>query len=93
MIDGNPNEFLEAVYNGTDVYFIFDNKKYFGQGYNINNGKWHYEIYEINTQQNAILWECTTETVDECYNLFLLANIFNGKTFLEAESEIEWVDE
>ncbi len=92
MIDGNPNEFLEAVYNGSDIYFIFDKKKYFGQGYNTDNGYWHYEIYEVDTQNNTVLWECTKETIDECYNFFLLANIFNGKSFWEVEQEIQWID-
>ena len=93
MIGGNPNEFLETIYNGTDIYFIFDKKKYFGQGYNTDNGFWHYEIFEVNTQSDMTLWECTKATIDECFNLFLASKIFDGKSFWEVEQEIEWVDD
>ncbi len=39
------------------------------------------------------IWECNAATMEECLNAFLDARIFDGKTFWEVESEIEWVDD
>ena len=32
MIDGNVNEFVDNLYYGAEMYFIFEDKKYFIQG-------------------------------------------------------------
>lgn len=39
------------------------------------------------------IWECNAATMEECLIAFLDARIFDGKTFWEVESEIEWVDD
>lgn len=38
MIDGNVNEFVDNLYYGSEMYFIFRGKKYFIQG-NMSHGK------------------------------------------------------
>jgi hypothetical protein len=37
-------------------------------------------------------WSYEADTTLECVEAFLKARIFNGKTFWEVESEINWVD-
>ena len=39
------------------------------------------------------IWECDASTMEECLNAFLDARIFDGKTFWEVESGVEWVDD
>lgn len=66
MINGNPNEFIATIYTCQDIVFVYDNVKYWFQGY-IVAGEVHMEVFQ-NTP------------------------FFNGKTFWEAEKDIEWVD-
>lgn len=96
MINGNPGDFLDHVYSGQDTIFAYNSIKYWCQGYaDDSGGAWRIEIFQYQPPANddSWFWECSAATVDLCYEAFLNAKIFNGKTFWEAESEIEWLDE
>ena len=53
---------------------------------------------KVKSEKNIIL-SGTTEgvihgtSIEECHEAFLAAPMFGGKTFWEAEQDIEWVDE
>lgn len=48
------------------------------------------EIYRyIPLQEKGFTLECERDTYLDCYNEFIKAPIFDGKTFGEAEQEIE----
>lgn len=93
MINGNPGEFVDRIYSCQDTVFIYNGVKYWFQGYNLENGLVHMEIYQYQPVQEACLWSHEGKTIEECHRAFLEANLFDGKTFWEAESSIEWVDE
>ena len=92
MIDGNPNDFLNSIYSGQDTVFVFENVKYWAQGYNRPNGGWHYEIAQYQPPSDKFLWSINADSIDECFNAFLEAGIFGGKKFWDAEKNIQWVD-
>ena len=92
MIDGNPNRFLEVIASGQDITYKFKGDIYWYQGYN-KGDKFRMEIYRyIPLQETGFTWECERDTYLDCYNEFIKAPIFDGKTFWEVEQEIEWVD-
>lgn len=37
------------------------------------------------------IWSTQGETMEQCFNEFLEAHIFDGRTFWDTESEMEWV--
>ena len=49
-------------------------------------------IFPYQPPSETCLWEYDGATIEECQNAFLEAPIFNGKTFWDAEQQIEWVD-
>ena len=91
MINGDPKDFIEVVYSGQDIPFLFRGQKFWYQGY-VKNDKWHMEIMECFPPCNY-RWECDVITCDEGVDAFLKAPMFDGKTFWEVEHEIEWLDE
>ena len=90
MINGNPKEFLETLYNGEDTYFMFNKITYFAQGYSLNEA-WHYEIVQENPTSDLVLWEYNGN-IENVIASFENAEIFDGKKFWEAEKDIEWTD-
>ena len=90
MINGNSREFINGLYYGDERFFLYNGEKYFIQGYCEDN-KYILEIYVIENEENDFHWKSTSQSnypVEE----FEKTKIFNGKTFWEAEKEIEWVD-
>ena len=74
MIDGNVNEFVDNLYYGSEMYFIFEDKKYFIQGWVKDNI--HYLVldydYETETYNpdepkcNKYIWEYSSSVSGEC---------------------------
>lgn len=93
MIGGNPNEFLESVYSGQDTVFIYKGIKYWCQGYVQDDGRSYMEVFQYQPANEENVWSYTGVTAKECFHAFLDAPIFDGKTFWDAEQEIEWVDD
>ena len=91
MINGNPKEFVDTIYTCQDIVFIFNNIKYWFQGYMTEQGV-HMEVFQCEPPKDEYIWEYNGESIKEGQELFEMAPIFNGKTFWEAEKEIEWVD-
>lgn len=56
------------------------------------NGGVHMGIFPYQPPSETCLWEYDGATIEECQNAFLEAPTFNGKTFWDAEQQIEWVD-
>ncbi|MCR5670590.1 MAG: hypothetical protein K6G10_06255 [Butyrivibrio sp.] len=99
MINGNVKEFVDNLYYGSEMYFIFHDKRYFIQGW-IENSV-HYLVldysYEgIDLPKNyafeGYIWEHKSTESGECVQAFLDAPIWNGKTFYEVEKEMTWID-
>ncbi len=95
MINGNAGNFIDELYY-QDHYAIFRGEKLFFNGCQckVDNDKKivsaTLEIYNLKT--NEVLFSTEQESPSECIKRFEDAPIFNGKTFWQAEGEIEWVD-
>lgn len=46
MIDGNPYRFIEVAYTGQDIVFLFNGKKYWFQGYTLDDKTVHMEVFQ-----------------------------------------------
>ena len=93
MIDGNPTEFVDRIYSCQDTVYIFKGMKYWFQGYMLSDGGVHMEIFQSEPSSEICLWEHNGQTIEECQNAFLNAPIFDGKSFWDAEQQIQWVDD
>ena len=100
MIDGNVNEFVDNLYYGTEMYFVFREKKYFIQGW-LKDGMhslvldydYETELYDPdNPECNNYIWEYSSSDSSECVNAFLEAPLWDGKPFYEVEKEIKWAE-
>ena len=91
MINGNIDEFVDKLLDGEEVIYTYQGKKYFTQGYNLEDGTYYFELQQWEPT-SAVLW--SVEGLDRLNSLeaFLKEPLFDGKTFWEAEKEMEWVD-
>lgn len=93
MINGNPNEFIDRIYTCQDTVFVYRGVKYWFQGYMPDNSTVHMEVFQVDPEKDGYIWEYDGKTIEECHEAFLGAPIFDGKTFWDAEQDIEWVDD
>lgn len=89
MRNGNINEFVDHIYYGDELWFVYKNTKYFLEGLCIN-GINKLRLYEIKENGAEYSWSVVGHGYPA--ESFLNAKIFDGKTFWEVEKEIEWVD-
>lgn len=89
MINGNIHEFMDHIYYGDELWFLYRGTKYFLEDW---PGDKCLKLY---------LFEMIEGGKDYCWKGdmkhfpaedFLKAKIWDGKSFWEVEQEIEWVD-
>lgn len=92
MIDGDINEFVDKLWGGEELIYVYNGKKYFSQGYTLPDGRYRFEL-QIWEPYGDVLWEVEglsrTESLEEFFSLPL----FGNKKFWDIEQEITWVDE
>lgn len=92
MINGDLNQFLEILSYGGELEFQYRDKIFFLQGWT-KNGIRYMVLDELNTEVlEDYIWQCKKENMQECANAFLNEKLWDGKTFLEVEKEIIWLD-
>ncbi len=92
MINGNIDEFVEKLLDGEEVIYVYHGKKYFSQGYNLDDGTYYFELQQWEPT-TSVLWSVKGLDRPASLDAFLKEPLFDGKTFWECEKEIEWVDE
>ena len=92
MINGNPHEFIDRISTSQDTVFIYNNVKYWFQGYGLDEGGIYMEVFQVAPSSGELEWEYKGKSMIEGQDAFQNAPIFNGKTFWEVEKDIEWVD-
>ena len=92
MINGNIDEFVEKLLDGEEVIYVYHGKKYFSQGYNLDDGTYYFELQQWEPTV-TVLWSVKGLDRPASLDAFLKEPLFDGKTFWECEKEIEWVDE
>ena len=92
MINGNLDFFLDNLNCGEELLFVFEGKKYFVQGW-IKGEIKHMECWLYEDVSKPYIFVMDSASMAENAKAFLSAPIWGGKTFLEVEQNIEWVDE
>ena len=92
MINGDVNEFVDGLYYGDERIFLYNDKKYFIQGYGVD-GKPTLFLETWEPPSDDYIWQHSGDGYSYPVEDFLAAPIFDGKTFWEVEQEIEWVDD
>ena len=96
MIDGNAPEFIDKLYY-EDHYVVYNGKKYFFNGCQSKknaDGKVvsvRLEVYDISS--DTTVFSVTKPSATECVEAFEEAPIWDGKSFWDIESQMQWVDE
>lgn len=90
MIHGDVHEFVDYVYHGGELWFTYDGKKYFLEGW-YENGRLDLWLYELCDDGVTYHWPGTNTRYPA--EDFLNARIWNGKSFWEVEQDMEWLDE
>ena len=90
MKNGDVREFVDHIHCGDELWFLYDGKKYFLEGW-YDNGHLDLYLYEMADNGKKYVWE--GDASDYPVDAFLEAKIWNGKSFWNAEQDMEWVDE
>lgn len=98
MINGNVNEFVDnldfehqaVIYNGHKLFF--EGVIYYSE--QDGRKKYNFDIYQysLNEVYEKDFYSIWCESSSECIEEFMKAPIFDGRTFWEAEKEMEQID-
>ena len=88
-------EFVDDAYLGIDAFLKYHNRKYQYAGWYIKDvdkcyayvGRWSEDETDFNT-----IWKVYANTLNERWQAFLNAKIFEGKTLEEAGDDVEFLD-
>lgn len=91
MNNGNIDEFVDKLWSGEELIYTYNGKKYFSQGYLLDNGQYRFELQQWEPE-GKMLWHVEGLTHQKSFDVFMELPFFDGKTFWQVEQEIEWVD-
>ncbi|MBO5513913.1 MAG: hypothetical protein J5961_04925 [Mogibacterium sp.] len=94
MIDGNITEFIDQLYYGQEIVFIYKEKKYFIQGWwNDARSETTMVLTEVSDHPfEGYMWEHHANKMPACAEAFLNAPLWDGKTFLQIQEDVTWGD-
>lgn len=90
MKNGDVLEFVDHIYYGDELWFLYKKKKYFLEGWP-NNGRLDLYLYEMANNEKKYIWKGNATHYP--VKAFLEAKIWDGKSFWDIEQNIEWVDD
>ncbi len=93
MINGDISVFLDDMRYGDELLFTFRGKKYFLEGMSNEEGKLTYYMWTIEPPADDYSLILVGEEHRYPREEFLALKIWDGKTFMEVENEMEWVDD
>ncbi|MBQ0014364.1 MAG: hypothetical protein KBS82_03475 [Oscillospiraceae bacterium] len=91
MINGDPNAFIDKAYSAQEIFYKFREEEYMLQGYTAD-GQSHIEIQRHLPFSPNLIWSFEGSSMQECVSAFEIEPLFDGKTFWQAEEDIEWLD-
>lgn len=95
MKGGNVNKFIDQT-TYEECAVMYKGIKYFFHGLMFDNEKNEYsyiiDIWDSNGNYEKTVFNKTSPTMEKCLELAQSEPIFEGKTFWEAESDMEWVE-
>ena len=94
MINGKVSDFVDQLYYGQELVFLYQGKKYFIQGWWSDDRTIATLVLEEMNNQPFIgyLWEYHADEMNKCVNAFLAVPLWDGKTFLQIENDVTWAD-
>ena len=94
MINSRYSEFLDKLYYGEEIVFVYQGKKYFIQGYySADLSVATMELAEVTGKPfESFLWEHHARNLQECAKVFLNAQIWDGKSFAQIQRYVIWSD-
>lgn len=92
MLNGNIKEFVDKLWGGEELIYTYKGKKYFSQGYVLENGLYRFEVQQWEPE-GKMLWYVEGLDHQASLDKFLEQPLFDGKRFWDAEQEMEWVDD
>lgn len=94
MISGSITDFIDQLYYGQEIVFVYKRKKYFIQGWWSDDKRMTTMVLEDVSDDAAegYIWEHHASNMRECAEAFLSAPIWEGKNFLQIEKEVTWSD-
>ncbi len=90
MKNGNVNEFVDHIHYGDELWIIYRGRKFLLEGWT-NDGTLDLCLFEVAENGEMHVWKGDTHHYS--VEAFLRAEIWDGRSFWEAEQEIEWVDD
>ena len=92
MKGGELTDFLDRVYYGEELIFLYKDKKYFLQGWWSDDGKTvEMELCIIN-ENLEMIWHQKAMKMAVCAERFLSEKLWDGKDFLQAQEDMTWSD-
>lgn len=88
--NGDVREFVDHIHYGDELWFLYDGKKYFLEGWS-EDGRLDLYLYEMAGDWKEYVWKGTASHYP--VDAFLEAKIWNGKSFWDVEQDMEWVDD
>lgn len=94
MINGKLTDFVDSLYYGQEMVFIYQDVKYFVQGWWSDDKSTATLVLDIMNKDpfSGYLWEHHGKSMMECAEAFLAAPIWEGKNFIQVEADVNWVD-
>ena len=89
--NGELRDFIDGLYYGYAMLFVYDEVKYFIQGWTQDN-KCYMFLDIPDKKQKDYEWKYEAPTMRACAEAFLSEKLWNGKTFYEIEKDVIWVD-
>ena len=78
MRNGNIREFVDKLWDGEELIYIYNGKKYFSQGYVLENGQYRFELQQWEPE-GKILWYVGGLDHQLSLDKFLEQPLFDGK--------------
>lgn len=92
MINGEFTEFLDQLYYGGELVFIYQDHKYFIQGWS-EGDRSRMVLDKVNDAKfEGYIWTCEADSMRKCAEAFLAAPIWAGKDFMQIQDEVTWGD-
>lgn len=102
MINGDVIEFVDQIYTGLDLFFLYKKQKFFLEGITVEvpiEGKSTMELRNVHCllrldpPLDHPVWEHIFPAgIGFPAEEFLKAKIWDGKSFWEVQEEMEWID-
>lgn len=91
MINGSLDDFIDGLYYGQEMLFVFKGQRFFVQGW-VKDGRAEMNVQLPDSQDAPYVWQCDAEKMSECAERFLDAALWDGRRFYDVENEITWID-